>query len=123
MALFETATETSKRSAWWITVGVCLAGIALVSASGAFAVHQACYHPPPPVDIPVPGTPRADYCTRIEKLNLWPFLMGVPIALTCLTLLVSWRHVRTALALTALIATAVLVNALVVHQLEASVTI
>ena len=123
MAQTETTAEAASRSAWWITVGACLTGIAAISVLGAFAVHQACYHPPPPVELPVHGTPRAEYCGRVESLHLWPFLTGVPIVLTCLALLVSWRHVRIALVLTALIATAVLVNAFVVHQLEWSVTI
>lgn len=123
MAISETASETSDRYTWWITVGICLTGIAAVSALGAFAVHQACYHPPPPVNLPIPGTPRAEYCTRVESLHLWPFLIGVPMALTSLALLISWRHVRIALALTAIIAVVVFANAVVVHQLESAVTI
>lgn len=123
MALSETASETSDHSVWWITVGVCLTGIAAISVLGALGVHQACYHPPPPVDLPLPGTPRARYCGRVESLHLWPFLTGVPIVLTCLALLASWRHVRVAFVLTALIATAVLVNAFVVHELEWSTTL
>jgi hypothetical protein len=124
MAVSETTGDAAlESSTWWLTVGVCLAGIAVVSVLGAFAVHQACYHPLPPVNLPIPGTPRADYCGRVEAFHLWPFLIGTPIVLTCLALLVSWRHVRIALALTAIIAVVVLVNAFVVHQLEWSVTI
>lgn len=123
MTLSETANETTSPSAWWITVGVCLTGMAVVSVLGAFAVHQGCYHPPPPVVTPDPGTARGEYCACVESLHLWPFLIGVPMVLTGLALLLSWRHVRIALALTALIATAVLVNAFVANQLESAFTI
>lgn len=123
MPLSEAASGRSSRFAWWITVGVCLMGMAVVSVLGAFAVHQACYHPPPSIGRVIPGTPRGEYCARVESFHLWPFLIGVPMLLTGLALLVGWCRMRIAFTLTALIAAAVLINALVVHELQASVTI
>lgn len=115
----------ASRAEWWITAGVLLAGVGAIAYACAVAVNHACYHAPPPVSIPVAGTPRAGYCDRVESLHLWWFLIGAPVLVTCIAFAAVHalrRRVPLALGLATLIALATIANAIVANQLEWSIT-
>jgi len=96
--------------------------VALVGALSALGVHSACFNPPPPVSVPDPGTPRAEYCSAVIGAKPWILLTIVPCAL----LAVAARFVRRPgliLALAIAICVVLIANVLVANDLGASATI
>jgi hypothetical protein len=45
--------------------------LALAGLAAAAAVHTGCFHPPPPVTRPDPGTARGQYCRIIVPTHPW----------------------------------------------------
>jgi hypothetical protein len=101
-----------------------LAGAAVVAVGGvcALAVHHGCFHPPPPVDLPDPGTPRARYCGAVVASKPWILLTIAPALVTAFAGMLLPR--RAALVLVVLAVCAVLVaNAYVANSLTSALTI
>lgn len=97
--------------------------IAIVSVAAAAGVHHACFHPPPPVTLPDPGTARGKYCSAVLPTHPW---LSLTLAPTLLAGLLSWplrRHFWLLGALVLLIGTAVVVNAVIANGLNAAQTI
>src|SRR5258708_5080000 len=55
--------------------------VALVGVLSALGVHSACFNATPPVAVPEPGTPRAEYCSAVIGAKPWLLLTIVPCAL------------------------------------------
>jgi hypothetical protein len=93
---------------------------AIVCARG---IDQACHDAEPPVAIPTPGTPRADYCGGLEHLPFLPTLIVVPLLMTGLALLACRRRPLLVVVLVGLIVAATLANLILVISLKHSLTI
>jgi hypothetical protein len=93
---------------------------AIVCARG---IDQACHNAGPPVAIPTPGTPRADYCGGLEHLPFLPTLIVVPLVMTGLALFACRRRPLLAVILVALIVTVTFANLVLAISLEHSLTI
>ncbi len=100
---------------------VCVALIATACAAG---VHTACFHPPPPVARPDPGTPRGEYCAVLVPWHPWVSLTVGPCLLVILpwVLLAPRRRVGVVI-LAALLCAALIANALIVNNLTSAATI
>jgi hypothetical protein len=95
----------------------------LVGVFGGYCsvlVHDACFHPPPPVLLPEPGTPRGRYCSAVIPEKPWILMLIAPCAIVLLTgLVVSKRRVAFVVALVlcvVLVANAIVANALTAAQ-------
>jgi hypothetical protein len=93
---------------------------AIVCARG---IDQACHDAEPPVAIPTPGTPRADYCGGLEHLPFLPTLIVVPLVMTGLALLACRRRPLLAVILVSLIVAVTFANLVLAISLEHSLTI
>jgi hypothetical protein len=101
-----------------------LAGAAVAAVGGicALAVHHGCFHPPPPVVLPDPGTPRARYCDAVVASKPWILLTIAPAVATALVGMLLSR--RPALVLVVLaVCAALAVNAIVANSLTSALTI
>ena len=93
---------------------------AVVCARG---VDQACHDAEPPVAVPTPGTPRADYCSALEHVPLVPALIAIALLATGIVLAVFRRRPVVAAVLVGAIIVATMVNLVVAVSLEHSLTI
>jgi len=98
----------------WALTGL----VALVALATAFAVHQACFHPPVPFERPDPGTERAGYCEALQATDPWISLTVLPSLAMLAGGLLLRRRPRVAMALAALICAALVANALVANDLD-----
>lgn len=108
-------------------VAAALAGflvVAVAAGLGAVLFHGACFEPGPPVDRPMPGTPRAGFCSAAEATRPWLSMTLGPIVayLVAVALLRRRRLFWTGLAAIA-IAAAVLSIAAIADSLEFATTI
>ena len=109
-----------------ISSGGALIALAVVGSAAivcARGIDRACHDAEPPVAIPTPGTPRADYCGGLEHLPFLPTLIVVPLLMTGLALLACRRRPRLAVVLVALIVVATFANLILAVSLEHSLTI
>jgi hypothetical protein len=112
-----------SRASWWLVLFL-LVTVAVVAVLGALAVHQACFHPPPPVDLPDPRTPRGRYCKVVLPSDPWISFPAGAVVLAGLFVIVTRHRWPWALvALAALICTAFAVNAIIVNELVSAQTI
>ena len=102
---------------------IALAVAGCTSIVCARGIDQACHEAEAPVEIPTPGTPRADYCGGLEHLPFLPTLIAVPLLLTGLALLACRRRPRLAVILVGLIVAATLANLVLAISLAHSLTI
>src|SRR4051812_46978104 len=71
----------------------CLMLVGLVAIVGfvmALGVHHGCTHAPPPVDGPVPGSPRAGYCATADTGRPW--LLTLLVAGLAVTVVLASRR-------------------------------
>jgi hypothetical protein len=95
---------------------------AAVGGVCALAVHHGCFHPPPPVELPDPGTPRAHYCDAVVASRPWILLTIAPTAVTALAgMLLPWRSALLLIALA--VCTVLVANAIVANSLTSALTI
>jgi hypothetical protein len=94
-----------------------------MAAVCALGVHRECYDAAPPVSVPDPGTPRADYCSALEHVSLVPALILIPLVATGIVLVVFRRRPVVAAVLVGVIIVAILVNLEIAVSLEHSLTI
>lgn len=52
----------------WLLLTAIVVGVAILSA---LSLHHSCVHPPPPVSVPDPGTPRAEFCEAADTAVPW----------------------------------------------------
>jgi hypothetical protein len=117
------AQSPHSRASWWLVLFL-LVTVAVVSVLGALGVHQACFHPPPPVDLPDPRTPRGRYCSAVWPTEPWISFPVAAMVLTGVFVLATRRHWPWALVtFVALLCTAFVVNAIVVNSLVSAQTI
>jgi hypothetical protein len=107
----------------WLALLALTAGVAVVALACAAGVHQACFHPPPPVDRPDPGTPRGEYCAAVLPWHPWLSLTLGP----CLLVIALWmalpRRRVLVVGLAVAVCVALIANAAVVNSLESALTI
>ena len=60
--------------------GLALLTVAVTGALSAAAVHHGCFHSPPPVSVPDPGTARARYCSAVIPEQPWIMMVLLPFA-------------------------------------------
>jgi hypothetical protein len=96
--------------------------VALVGVLCALGVHSACFNPPPPVSVPDPGTPRAEYCSAVIGAKPWILLTIVPCALVAVAARVV-RRPGLIFALAIAICVVLIANVIVANDLGASMTI
>jgi hypothetical protein len=96
--------------------------VALVGVLSALGVHSAYFNPPPPVSVPDPGTPRAEYCSAVIGAKPWILLTIVPCALLAVAARLA-RRPGLILALAIAICAVLIANVLVANDLGASATI
>lgn len=96
--------------------------VALVALCCAWAVHQACFHPPPPVTRPDGGTPRGGYCDAVNATRPWLSLtLGPTLAMTLIAL--SGRRLPwLVLAMAAIICAVMIANAIIANNLVSALT-
>jgi len=119
-----------SNSHWKREPGISLGGALIALAvSGSTAIvcargiDQACHDAEPPVAIPTPGTPRADYCGGLEHLPFLPTLIVVPLVMTGLALLACRHRPLLAVILVGLIVATTFANLVLAISLEHSLTI
>lgn len=113
------ATREAQIAGVLVAVGV----VAVCAAICAAVVHAACFHPPPPVTRPEPGTPRGEYCEAVVRWKPWVSLTLGPVALMVVAGSLGRRRAWV-LAIMALVICGVLIaNATVVDSLEFAHTI
>jgi hypothetical protein len=96
--------------------------VVIVGGISAAAVHNGCFHPPPPVTRPDPGTPRANYCNAVIRTRPWISLTLGPLLVVAVTGVVTRR--RTAIvAVSLLICCIVIACAIIANTLTASLTV
>jgi hypothetical protein len=96
--------------------------VALVGVLSALGVHSACFNPPPPVSVPSPGTPRAEYCSAVIGAKPWILLTILPCALVAVAARLVRRPGLT-FALAIVICAVLIANVIVANDLGASTTI
>jgi hypothetical protein len=96
--------------------------VALVALCCAWAVHEACFHPPPPVTRPDGGTPRGGYCDAINATRPWLSLTLGPTLVMALIALSARRLPWLVLAVAVIICVAMITNAIVAHNLVSALT-
>lgn len=97
--------------------------VALVALAAASLVRGSCLHAPPPVLVPVPGTPRAGYCAAVNGGAPWLLLVGAPAMAQALMTVALRRWPRWCGVAAMVLVVGTLVNAGVAGSLESSVTI
>jgi hypothetical protein len=109
-----------RRWAWlfWLTLGV-----AVLAVICAAAVHNGCFHPPPPVSRPDPGTPRGEYCATLEPARPWISLTVGPCALVLLAGVAGQPWRSPAVFVAGALCMAMVANAIVVNSLVSALTI
>ncbi len=96
--------------------------VALAGVLSALGVHSACFNPPPPVSVPTPGTPRAEYCSAVIGAKPWILLTIVPCALVAAAARVV-RRPGLIFALAIAICVVLIANVIIANNLGASTTI
>ena len=109
--------------AHWGSVVSATVFIALIAGICAYAVHVACFEPPPPIVRPDPGTPRGEYCAFVDPKAPWVSLTLGPTLLMTLVGLVLRKHRRLLISATLLLALALVANAVVSNNLTSALTI
>jgi hypothetical protein len=100
-----------------------IAVVALVGVASAAASHNACFHPPPPVTRPDPGTPRGEYCGVLTPLHPWLTLTISPCLLVAALWLATGRRRAPVVTLTLGLCVGLVANAIVVNNLTSALTI
>ena len=112
------ADQTAQR---W-RLGVALLTVAAVGGLCAVGVHYGCLHPPPPVIVPDPGTPRGTYCSAVIPAKPWIVMVLIPCAFVALVGLAA--RTRRALWLWAAVTCLLLVaNVIAANSLSAALTV
>jgi MYXO-CTERM domain-containing protein len=99
-----------------------LIALAALSLICALIVHHWCIEPPPPVSVPDPGTPLADYCSAADTAHPWPLALLAPV-LAAFGIMLVRRRTRWTAWICLAIATAAVTNAIVASQLTSAHTI
>ena len=86
------------------------------------AVHNGCFHPPAPVVLPDPGTPRASYCSAVVPEKPWILMLLAPCVLVILTGLVV-RRKRVTLRVAVVLCAVLVANAIAANALTSARTI
>ena len=115
--------DRQERSLSWPAGLAVLVVVVLVAVLSAVLVDDACRHPPPPVDVPEPGTDRAAYCDALAAWHPWLLLIGAPALVAALALVALRRVPRWAVGVALAVAVLACVNASVVMSLEFAYTI
>jgi hypothetical protein len=102
--------------------GFALLAVAVTGGLCAVGVHHGCFHPPPPVSVPDPGTPRGDYCSAVIPEDPWILMTVVPCVLAALVCTLS-RTERSLWLWTLLICAILVGNAIAANSLNAALTI
>jgi hypothetical protein len=100
-----------------------IGGVAIVAVASAAALHQACFHPPPPVDRPDPGTPRGEYCAAILPWHPWVSLTVGPCVLLAALRLALPRRRTVTVGFALLLCVVLIANAAIVNSLQSAFTI
>jgi len=98
-------------------------GVAFVAVCCAVAVHNACFHTPPPVNRPEAGTPRAGYCDVLIPAKPWVSLTVGPTAFVLAAGFLSRRRLWILLCLSIVVCGLLVANAIIVNNLEFALTI
>jgi hypothetical protein len=97
--------------------------VAGVGAACAAAVHNGCFHPPPPVSLPDPPSPRGKYCATALSLSPWAWLTVGPSVLLLLAGVLAGRRVRLVLGLAILLCVILVANAYAANSLTSALTV
>jgi hypothetical protein len=112
-----------KYTLGWFPLFLLIVGVAAVAVACAAAIHNGCFHPPPPVTRPDPGTPRGEYCKVVVFGKSWALLVLGPCSLVLLAAAVfrraSWLVVSFALVVCLIL----LANAVAANSLTSALTI
>ena len=96
--------------------------VVAVGALCATAVHHGCFHAPPPVTVPDPGTARHSYCSAVHAAKPWIVITLIPVIVIVLAGFVA--KTRRALVICTLVVCAILLaNAIAANSLNAALTI
>jgi hypothetical protein len=97
----------------------------LVGVFGGYCsvlVHDACFHPPPPVSLPEPGTPRNHYCSAVVPEKPWILMVIAPCAIVLLTGLVVPRK-GVAFIVAVVLCVVLVANAIVANDLTSATSV
>jgi hypothetical protein len=107
----------------FLGLSVIVLAVAFVSVCCALAVHNGCFHTPPPVSRPDPGTPRASYCNALIPTQPWVSLTVGPCLLVTLVAWLSRRRLWLTAGFALLICALAIANAVVLNSLTWALTI
>jgi hypothetical protein len=79
------ARSPTSSGVWLGGLALQIAALLVVAVPLALAVRHGCIDPGPPVDRPVAGTARADYCNAIGGSTPWLLLVLLPVAVVTAT--------------------------------------
>jgi hypothetical protein len=100
---------------------VVIGGVAAAGALAALWFRHGCFHPPPPVVEPDPGTPRANLCDAVDAGSPWPILVLLPTGVAAVLSL--FVPLKVIVPLGGAVILALFVVALLANTLNAAFTI
>jgi hypothetical protein len=83
----EETLRASARAVIWLACALALVGVVC-----AAAVHNGCFHPPPPVTRPDPATARGRFCAIVVPSHPWFSLTLGPTLVIVLIWLIARRR-------------------------------
>jgi hypothetical protein len=98
-------------------------GVAITAAICAAAFHNGCFHPPPPVGRPDPGTPRGQYCAALLPAKPWMSLTLGPCVLVLLAGVAAHPWRAPAVFIAGAVCCAIVANAIVANTLVSALTV
>lgn|GEM_PF-6026028 len=115
--------DTDKHALGWFPLLLVILGVAAVASICAAAIHNGCFHPPPPVTRPDPGTPRGEYCKVMVFGKPWALLVLGPCLLVLLVAAVFRRASSLVVSFAIVVCLILLANALAANSLTSALTI
>ena len=76
--------DASSWCSWWRPAIAQVATLLVFSFLFGLLLRSGCLHPPPPLERPDPGTPRAQYCAAVNGHAPWLLVTAPPLALLAL---------------------------------------
>jgi len=105
-----------------VLIGMAIGAVAAVGALCALAVHHGCFNPPPPVTVPDPGTPRAEFCSAVHARAPWIAMILIPVVLVGAAGAIKGAG-RLLSVLTFVVCLVLLANAILANSLTSALTI
>jgi hypothetical protein len=114
----EEPPKASARTLVWTAAALALVGVAC-----AAAVHTGCFHPPPPVTRPDPGTARGEYCGVIVPSHPWWSLTIGPPVVALVGAMLSRRRLSIVVVVSGTLLLLLMTNAILANVLTSAQTV